>query len=913
MKKLFPFVIALLSFGLQAQIVNIPDANFKTALLNYQPAIDTNSDGEIQVSEAQSVTVLDVSNKNISDLTGISSFANLTTLFCAGNNFSNLTLSGLPVLEIIDCSNNTVSLNLNLSGLVELKRLGCYHNTMTAISLSLPALEEFNFAQNTNLSSLDVSALTNLKTLNCNGSNLTSLTVAGLSHLENLFFDYNNITTIDLSGLVNLKQFSAMNGVLSSLNVAPCSSLEILSCSSNQLTSLDLTALTHLKGLFCNANQLTYLNLSNSLDLEALQCGGNQLTSLNVSQLTNLHSLVCGNNLLTTLDINSLLNLTDLECGHNLLTQLPINNLVLLTQLNFGNPGLNAVDVSSLTNLTNLTFYNGLQTTLNLTNQTQLTQLAITDTQLTELDISNSPALFNLYINNNPNLTYLNAKNGGLLGCGIRYCPNLNYICADENKVALLTQALIPNTNNNANVVINSYCNFVPGGVHNTITGQVTLDSNFDGCAANDPHPLGIRININDGTISGGTFTNAAGDYTFYASAGNFLVSPDLENNYFTINPAATTLNFPATDASAQTLDFCITPLGIHYDVEIVIIPVRNARPGFNAEYKIIYKNKGNQILSGNIDFAFDDAVLDFISANPTIAFQTLNHLNWNYTDLLPFESRSIDVTLYLNSPQETPAVNVGDYLHYVATISTNGQDESPADTVFTLDQLVRGSLDPNDKTCLEGNTIRPERIGDYLHYVIRFQNTGTDYAQNVVVKDLLDTTKFDVSSLQLTTTSHPCTTKITGDKAEFIFENINLPAVAVDEPASHGYVAFKIKTKNNLVLGNSISNTADIYFDYNFPVTTNTTNTTVSLLAVNQFENKSVTMLPNPVKDQLTISAKDEITSVQLLDEQGRILETKLNASNQATLNVNGKAKGIYFVKVFTTNGMKTQKIIKN
>ena len=84
-------------------------------------------------------------------------------------------------------------------------------------------------------------------------------------------------------------------------------------------------------------------------------------------------------------------------------------------------------------------------------------------------------------------------------------------------------------------------------------------------------------------------------------------------------------------------------------------------------------------------------------------------------------------------------------------------------------------------------------------------------------------------------------------------------------------------------------------------------------MLGLNQFENKSVTMLPNPVKDQLTISAKDEITSVQLLDEQGRILETKLNASTQASLNLNGKSKGVYFVKVFTTNGMKVEKIIKN
>lgn len=48
-----------------SQIVSIPDANFKTALLNHTPAIDTNGDGEIQVSEASLVEKLHISGRNI--------------------------------------------------------------------------------------------------------------------------------------------------------------------------------------------------------------------------------------------------------------------------------------------------------------------------------------------------------------------------------------------------------------------------------------------------------------------------------------------------------------------------------------------------------------------------------------------------------------------------------------------------------------------------------------------------------------------------------------------------------------------------------------------------------------------------------------------------------------------------------
>jgi hypothetical protein len=213
----------------------------------------------------------------------------------------------------------------------------------------------------------------------------------------------------------------------------------------------------------------------------------------------------------------------------------------------------------------------------------------------------------------------------------------------------------------------------------------------------------------------------------------------------------------------------------------------------------------------------------------------------------------------------------------------------------------------------LEGNTILPEKIGDYLHYLIRFQNSGTAPAENIVVKDIIDDTKFDVASLQLTASSHPQVTRITGNKVEFIFENINLPAEQDNEPASHGFIAFKIKTKNTLVLGNTVSNTANIYFDYNFPITTNTTSTTVTALNTNEFENTSVAISPNPTKNYVSISSKDVITSIQLFDVQGRLIETQLKDNETVTFDLSDKNSGIYFLKVSTENGVKVEKVIKD
>ncbi|MCG2418401.1 hypothetical protein K8089_05145 [Aequorivita sp. F47161] len=82
MKHLLLTLIFLSSFFASAQIVNIPDANFKNALLNHNPVIDTNGDGEIQVSEAEVVTQLgyltELRDKGIENLTGIEAFINLT-------------------------------------------------------------------------------------------------------------------------------------------------------------------------------------------------------------------------------------------------------------------------------------------------------------------------------------------------------------------------------------------------------------------------------------------------------------------------------------------------------------------------------------------------------------------------------------------------------------------------------------------------------------------------------------------------------------------------------------------------------------------------------------------------------------------------------------------------------------------
>ena len=398
-----------------------------------------------------------------------------------------------------------------------------------------------------------------------------------------------------------------------------------------------------------------------------------------------------------------------------------------------------------------------------------------------------------------------------------------------------------------------------------------------------------------------------------YTANGIYNATPTgLNPNYFTVSPASYTFNF-FTSNNTETANFCISPVGEHHDVEVTVLPILVARPGFDVTYKIIYKNKGNQVSNGSLSFSFDDATMDLVIATPINTSSATNSLSWDYSNLNPFETREITVVFNINSPMETPVVNGGDILNYTATI-VGATDEIPNDNSFTLNQTVVNSFDPNDKTCLEGATITPSMVGQYVHYVIRFENTGTFPAQNVVVSDVIDATKFDIASLVPQSSSHSFVTRINNvtGKVEFIFENINLP---FDDANNDGYVAFKIKTKPTLVLGDTFSNTANIYFDYNFPITTNTALTTVSALATQDFDFGSYfSVYPNPAKDVLHLDAKNEIEvkAINIYNTLGQMVMVVTNPENNAAIDVANLKTGTYFIKVLTDKGTSNRKFVK-
>ncbi len=893
MKKIY-LLLLLASGFLEAQIINIPDPTFKSFLVNPQQNIDTNHDGQIQLSEAQATDYI-LLNSNVSDihtvssLEGIQYFTNLTILVCYSNLLTSLDVSALTHLKFLDCSDNQLT-SLNVSGLTELEMLNCMQNQLTAINVTgLSNLTLLACSYNL-LTDIDVSTQTMLETFNCQNNLLTQLTVSNLDHLIAIFCDHNQLTTINL---VNLPAFAE------------------LECQNNQLTTLDVSGLGNLVQLICADNQLAALDLSMHPNMQYLKTDHNILTSLNITNLSHLTDVYCSHNQLATIDLTGLPQLKTLECQNNALTAIELSNLPLLELLNCGANQIAALDVSLLPQLGGLWTNDNPISVLDFHANTRLHYLNCSNNLVSALDFSSFNPVGNLWtvmyeMNDNPNLVNVNAKIGTFAGISVTNCPNLRYICYEDRYswIPLLLENLA--LSGITNVEVNSYCSFEPTGVYNTISGTALFDAQNDGCDAADLPWQYIKVKLDDGTNSGTAFTDPNGNYSFHTGQGNFNLSLDIENaSYFQSTTA--TVNFPDTNNNTQTVNLCLATNGVHPDLELVIVPTSLARPGFDSGYALVYKNKGNQILSGSIDFNYNEQLLDFVSVSAPIASQSAGQLSFDYANLSPFESRQINVAFNLNAPADTPAVNIGDVLDFSAAINPVAGDETPTDNVFDLHQTVVGSFDPNNKICLEGAQVNPNKIGDYLHYTINFENTGTAAAQNIVVRDIIDVAQFEIGSFQILRASHPMATRITGNKVEFIFENINL------EAGEHGNVTFKVKTKNALVADSSVSNQADIYFDYNFPVVTDPAVTVFLVLGREDFKlDDSVSVAPNPASDLVKVKANSKIQSITLFDVQGRNLSTKLTNATQTALDIAHYPKGIYFLKVTTDKGSRVEKLIR-
>jgi hypothetical protein len=137
------------------------------------------------------------------------------------------------------------------------------------------------------------------------------------------------------------------------------------------------------------------------------------------------------------------------------------------------------------------------------------------------------------------------------------------------------------------------------------------------------------------------------------------------------------------------------------------------------------------------------------------------------------------------------------------------------------------------------------------------------------------------------------------------------LPGESTNEAATHGYVTYKIKPKSTYGLGDIAYATANIFFDFNPAIVTNTASTEVIAPTAGVAHNvtNTATLYPNPVKNILNVTLhQGEVQNITILDINGRQCLT----ANAGTIDTQALKAGIYFVRITTDNGVEVKKIIK-
>ncbi len=272
------------------------------------------------------------------------------------------------------------------------------------------------------------------------------------------------------------------------------------------------------------------------------------------------------------------------------------------------------------------------------------------------------------------------------------------------------------------------------------------------------------------------------------------------------------------------------------------------------------------------------------------------NTLTYTISDLNTLGTGSLNIILTTDSNAQ-----LGSSVCIQTIVAPATPDADPSDDTLIQCFTIVNSYDPNQKDVYPVSQIKP---GDWLTYTIHFQNTGTDTAYRVVVRDTLSP-YLDASSFAYLASSAPAIVQLMGNAVAFSFLKIDLADSTTDPINSIGWLQYKVKTLPGLTLGTQVQNTASIYFDYNPAVVTNTTVNTLDTNAAPlgikpASSSSSIHLYPNPNKGSLTLSTSGSINSTYTISDMlGHIVMQHTITSDTEAIDLPAAAEGVYTLVV--------------
>ena len=302
MKSTLLFLSVFLSANLFGQNVNIPDTNFKNYLVN-NIAINTNSDSEIHVSEANAFAgAIDCSSQNILDLTGIEAFTVLTELKCFNNQLASLDVSSNNALTFLHCQGNQL-ISLDLSSNIVLETIYCGLNQLAYLDLPNSSTLTFLDCFGNQLTSLDVYQNTALGMMGCGANQLTSLNLSNNTYLSVLNCDNNLLECLNVKN-GNNKYF--INLYASGNPNLTCIEVDDVNYSTNNWTNIDpqTSFSTDCNNNGCSCTPTSSTDTQSACDSYTWVDGNTYITSNNSATYTTSNAAGCDSTVTLDLTIN---------------------------------------------------------------------------------------------------------------------------------------------------------------------------------------------------------------------------------------------------------------------------------------------------------------------------------------------------------------------------------------------------------------------------------------------------------------------------------------------------------------------------------------------------------------------------------------------------------------------------------
>ena len=822
--------------------------------------------GLISKTQAQWVTIPDpnfVNYLNIYYPAAMNGNLMDTTSFDIVNEFSldisNSNLSNIYGVQFFDDLNELICSNNNITQIpplpADLQSLDCSFNQIT----QLPNLPTNFFSiidcSNNLLNSLPTLPIyTNI--LICTNNLLNSLPVL-TTNLTDVECDYNQIT---------------------SLPVLPIGLLD-LTCSHN-LISLLPNLPSGLLLLICNSNQINQLQALPS-SLSVLDCSDNLLIMLPTLP-ASVYWLDCSNNQISQLPTP--LNVDFVHCGHNNISFLPSPLYCSTLHCEYNHISI----IPEMEYLSNGNFsHNNLSYVPDFTGTLQ------------SLDISNNPNL-----DCAPNILSVNnySFDNTMISCIPNYPQGVTVSSPSLAGFPICT--------------LGGSCPLgwnIQGNLHEDVSANCHADSLSNG-------NLLTNIKVNEwknGNIIAQYFS-VDGEFSFHAGMNDtvnvFVDTAGLPISVVCPASFSRTEIITPLDSLKQHQDFGFHCNGLTIGTSSIQTTIAVTHPYFKVtvnagDLSQIYNMICASGEGGMVTTTIQGPVTYYSPAagalTPTVNGQVLTYNVSDFGSINSFTSFNFIAHLDSLAPFNAPVC--------FQVIANSPNDPVHSDDTLNFCTNVHSGYDPNFKDVYP-NTI--SQSGSWLTYTIGFQNTGNDTTLNVVVMDTFSSA-LDPTTFKFLASSFPCNILIQGNVAAFTFHHIYLVDSATNEPMSHGWVQFDIKTLSGIPIGNSVSNTASIYFDGNAPVQTNAAIATATngIKKIN-YGDFSLSIIPNPADDFAEIVYKlpfEKDGVLKLLNALGQCIQTEslMQGSTHSDLDVTKLPAGIYLIQIMVNGYSEMKKMI--